>query len=103
MSGGMKQFGPFPNDNFEIVPVPVGEICTHCAEAIAEEEPGFRYANGPVAHYECFMRMSVGSLAHIEKRCSCFVPGAECTDPPEMARREAARVAVAAWHRLQPR
>ena len=48
-------------------------------------------------HRECQMRQFVGSVAHLEGRCQCFVPGSTCTDPPEMTRREAARAAVAAW------
>lgn len=50
-------------------------------------------------HSECHMRQFIGSLAHIEGRCSCFVPGATCTDPEGMTRREAAKAALAAWRK----
>lgn len=50
-------------------------------------------------HYECHMRQFLGSLAHVEKRCGCYVPGAEETDPPGMSLRDAARAAVAAFEK----
>lgn len=48
-------------------------------------------------HSECHMRQFLGSLAHIEGRCSCNIPGATETDPPNMTVRQAARAAVEAW------
>jgi hypothetical protein len=48
-------------------------------------------------HAECAFRSIMGSIAHIERRCSCYVKGADETDPPEMTRREAAKAALAAW------
>lgn len=50
-------------------------------------------------HRECAFRSVMGSVAHIEGRCSCFVAGACETDPPEMTRREAAKAALAAWEK----
>lgn len=72
-------------------------VCIHCDEPVLSSEEREQYANGPIAHRECFARRVIGSLAHIERRCSCYVPGATCTDPPEMTRREAARAAVKAF------
>ena len=57
----------------------------------------------PTVHYhrECHMRQITGSLAHIERRCGCYVPGATDTDPPEMTKRQAAKAAVAAWEKYR--
>lgn len=78
------------NDECPSVPPPVGELCAHCGEGIVAKDSGVVYANGPVAHRNCFLRGVFGSKSHIEKKCSCFVPGATCTDPSGMTVREAA-------------
>jgi hypothetical protein len=60
--------------------VPVGELCVHCEEKIAEDDSGKAtpYVRGDGTtetrhvHKECLMRMAVGSMAHLLKRCSCF-------------------------------
>jgi hypothetical protein len=44
------------------------------------------------------MRSALGSVAHIEERCSCFISGSEENDPPGMSKREAAKAAVKAWY-----
>jgi hypothetical protein len=80
--------------------MPLGNLfpCTHCGEDVnPETDEIFVYANGPVAHRECEMRAVLGSVAHLERRCGCFVPGSTENDPPGMTRREAARAAVALW------
>ena len=41
--------------------------------------------------------MIVGSVAHVERRCSCFVPGATDTDPEHMSRRQGAEAALRAY------
>ena len=98
-AGMMKWFGQaWPStlcEDCPRVPTPVGAICSHCAELIAEDDTGVIYANGPVAHRNCFLRGWMGSVAHIRKRCSCFVPGSDESDPPGMTRRQAADAAVA--------
>jgi len=94
---------------------PVGELCYRCGEPIDAgdfglimpawpapsrplntKELGFwRGANLPsrkIAHRECFLRCIIGSVGHLEMRCSCF--GGSAEDPPEMSRREAAIAAV---------
>jgi hypothetical protein len=68
-------------------------VCGYCEEPL---EGGRIIGN---THQECAMRTVVGSVAHIEKRCSCYVPGSEEGDPPGMTLREAARAAVAAHSR----
>lgn len=82
------------NDDCPHVPPPVGEKCVHCDEGIVAKDSGVIYSNGPVAHRNCFLRGMHGSLSHIKKECSCFVPGATCTDPEGMTYREAANLAA---------
>jgi len=50
-------------------------------------------------HDECDARSVIGSLAHVERRCSCYVAGSDEGDPPDMTTREAAQAALAAWLR----
>ena len=71
--------------------------CQWCKERIKRSEVD-PLVQTPM-HRECAFRSIMGSLAHIERRCSCFVKGAPETDPPEMTRREAAKAALAAWER----
>jgi len=78
------------NEECASVPPPVGEACVHCGEGIVARDSGVIYCNGPVAHRNCFLRGVLGSKAHVEKRCSCYVPGSLCGDPEGMTRREAA-------------
>lgn len=79
--------------------------CVHCDEPLDPHEvefPGSPSHWDQPLHRECAFRLLVGSLAHVEGRCSCYVPGADETDPPGMTRREAARAACRAWRRLNP-
>jgi hypothetical protein len=95
----MRWFGPpWPSILCEDEPVdiPVGQFCCHCDEPIVEGDSGVIYANGPIAHRNCFLRGIFGSVAHIEHRCSCFVKGASEGDDPKMTRRQAADAAVKA-------
>lgn len=39
-------------------------------------------------------RAVVGSVAHLQRTCSCYVEGSELNDPPGLSLREAAK---AAW------
>lgn len=75
--------------------------CCHCDEPIRIDDHIESYCNGPMAHRECFMRQAIGSVAHQEKRCSCFIPGSDCGDPPGMTRREAAKAAVELFYRTR--
>jgi hypothetical protein len=72
-------------------------FCIHCGEAVGFDEDFEHYVNG-ISHRECAMRAILGSVAHIEKRCSCYVPGSQENDPPGLSRREAAKAAVKAWN-----
>lgn len=53
-------------------------------------------------HFECGFRMIAGSVAHIQRRCSCFGGHDWHLDPPGMTRRQAARAALEAWKKVNP-
>jgi hypothetical protein len=75
--------------------------CVWCTEPIEAGERCWRFANGPLAHRVCALRQVIGSVAHLERRCSCYVPGADEGDPEGLTRREAAGAAVTAWMRQE--
>jgi len=72
--------------------------CLHCGEEIIDDDLAIVHNNGEIAeHKNCGLREIIGSVAHLERRCSCFVPGSTEGDPPGMSRREAANAAVRLW------
>lgn len=78
--------------------------CFYCKEPIVAGDSVTAINNGnDLMHRNCALRGVIGSLAHVHKRCSCFVPGSTESDPPEMTLREAAEAAVAEWRRLASR
>lgn len=79
------------------VPTPVGKVCRICDEAIAQGDMGTIDADGNVEHYECLMRLIIGSVGHLKRRCSCY--GGDEEDPPGMTKRQAAQAAVRLWHK----
>lgn len=101
------------------LPTPVGAFCLSCEEAIEPTDAGVVTAQSGldelaaaldpsdvllvdghrlVAHHlPCHLRSVLGSVGHIEGRCSCV--GGDEEDPPGLSRREAAIAAVAAWER----
>ncbi len=68
--------------------------CPYCDEEITAQDETQCYSNGVAEHRECFLRQIFGSVAHQEKRCSCFSPGSDSSDPAGMTKREAAKAAV---------
>lgn len=72
--------------------LPTGMACTYCREPIylTELAPN----RGALLHHECLFRSVIGSIAHQEQRCHCFVPGSTEDDPPGLSLREGARAAV---------
>jgi hypothetical protein len=103
--GLVKVFG-FKHPDLERIDLPVNTNCFHCEEPIRQGEPGFSMmhvgnlsASRVYEHRACFLRGIFGSVAHIEHRCSCFVPGSECGDPGGLTRRQAAEAAVRAYER----
>jgi hypothetical protein len=96
-----KNYGAPIYEDAEQVPAPVGELCVHCGEAITDGDDGFVLPGAGLAPYHraCFLRGIIGSVAHVQHRCSCFVPGSSENDPPGMTRREAAEAAVSTLER----
>lgn len=78
------------------VPAPLGQPCLLCGEAIEAGDTGTINLSGQVTHYECGMRMAVGSIGHQKRCCSCY--GGSEEDPPGMTFRQAAVAAVIYFH-----
>jgi hypothetical protein len=66
--------------------------CSFCEEPILKGEAARVF--GEPLHQECHLRLIFGSVAHLERRCGCFVPGSMESDPLTMTKRQAARAAV---------
>jgi len=88
----MKYFGPecSMKEGETLVDTPVGVQCIYCESPILAVEMGTLEPMGPL-HYECHMRMIVGSVGHQLKQCSCF--GGTLEDPEGLTKREASIVA----------
>jgi hypothetical protein len=71
--------------------------CAYCEEEIM---PGDLLSDMmQPTHANCALRMVIGSVAHVEKRCSCYITAAHETDPPGMTKREAADAAAEAFRK----
>lgn len=76
---GVRWDAPAFEDAPEL-PTPVGERCLLCDEPIREGESGIviGYVGADLEpgvapeHIECFLRSILGSVSHLEKRCSCY-------------------------------
>lgn len=53
------------------------------------------------AHRECGARSALGSVAHIERRCGCYIKGSTDNDDPTLTKREAAKAALKAFLALR--
>lgn len=87
--------------------------CLYCDEplSLADTEPnaierllhsdemGSDLHTGQRCHRVCLFRSVSGSVAHIEGRCGCFVPGSSERDDPGLTRLQAAEAALAAFRR----
>jgi hypothetical protein len=65
--------------------------CVWCKEEVLPEDCDPVIAD---CHWECQLRMIIGSVAHIAQQCSCYVDGSTENDPPGMTMREAAKAAA---------
>lgn len=87
----------------EIAPkaeVPVGRVCGWCGETFGPEDSGLLLDADETTmpyHVECQLRSVLGSVAHVEHRCGCFVMGSDDNDDPRLTKREAAIAAVKAY------
>ena len=106
----MKWYGPddrppFDTSDITRIDTPMDTMCAWCDERIDAQDYGYAIplvrpidaVMTQYRHHECFARCILGSVAHQNRRCSCFVPGSEEEDPPGMTRREAARAALKLW------
>lgn len=71
-------------EDAEPAPTPVGKRCAFCPDVIVEGDQGFlmgTISSGPdgepvpavmPVHRECMVRSTVGSVEHLEGRCTCF-------------------------------
>ena len=73
--------------------------CAFCGERVAEGEDCGAMLEAP-SHYECALRSVIGGYNHLRGRCTCC-GGTLPPDPPELSKRDAARVAVAFWRLSQ--
>lgn len=93
----MKYFGDpkFRKPHEEQVETPIGAQCRYCEEPILEGDTGTADSLELVLHYECGLRLAIGSVGHMKGLCSCF--GGTEEDPPG-TRRQAAIAAARYWH-----
>jgi hypothetical protein len=90
----MKYFGPPHLRKLHEMQIatPLHMACGHCGERFADGDIGTIDLGGTALHYECGMRLVIGSVGHQKKQCVCY--GREDEDPPGMTKREAARAAL---------
>jgi len=74
--------------------------CPWCGEPVEPEDDVHVTAQtldgSPVLmHAECVVRLRIGSVGHMLRRCSCY--GGNMSDPPGLSRRDAARQARALY------
>lgn len=99
MNAIVKYFGhPSRKKEWEVqIATPIGDRCLICQEVISEGDSGTINVAGQTSHYECEMRLVVGSVGHQNKLCHCF--GGDQEDPEGMTIREAAVAAVYLWEK----
>ncbi len=81
--------------------MPVGETCLLCTEPVAGDDSGivtpYMDARGQTRrspiHIECHLRSVLGSVPHLEGRCSC-VTGRKADDRTSQSYRQEARDTV---------
>lgn len=95
----VKWFGPIRTTGISEIAVPVGKLCHYCHEPFEAADSGIEDWQGDYFHRNCHLRPLIGSIAHVEQRCGCFIEGSEEGDPLHMTPRQAADAAVAAWEK----
>lgn len=100
--GRAHRLWPCPafEDAVEVEPPGPDARCVWCPEGFEDGDPGIRYANGPAAHLECWLRQGIGGANHQRGLCICC-GGDMDPDPPGLTPREAARHAVAIHEALR--
>lgn len=72
--------------------------CRYCDEDVLSTDKR-AWPDLPV-HYECAVRLVIGSAAHQLHECTCY--GGKRDDPPCMTRRQSAQLAAEAFDALAP-
>ena len=72
--------------------------CEWCDEVVLAAERDYAFVQ-PM-HRECGFRTSVGSVAHLLRRCNCYKLGSTLSDPPDLTKREAARAAYELFRQM---
>jgi hypothetical protein len=83
----------------------MGTLCAYCDEPITGPSNVLPHLDQggwttKTYHRECSLRMVIGGINHILRRCTCC-GGTEPPDPPGRTRRQAALMAVVAWQRRE--
>lgn len=81
------------------IDTPIGKSCYHCGEIFVEGDQGVTNIQDYSFHYECNLRGILGGANHIRGTCTCC-GGSDDPDPPNVSKREAARLAVLEWEKL---
>jgi hypothetical protein len=76
------------------MPIPP-DHCALCHEPLPPED-----AIRSNVHPECGFRSVMGSLAHLQGCCGCYVVGSEENDPPGLTARQASQAAYDYWNSL---
>jgi hypothetical protein len=82
-------------DEDDHIETPIG-VCLHCGEIFMQGDRGVTDMQGQAMHLECQIRGIVGGVNHIRGTCLCC-GGTDDPDPPNVSKREAARLAVLEW------
>lgn len=118
----MRWFGLGPPFSYACIDTPhaatpTDASCAWCEEPIASSDYGYliphvdgvHNPDAPTSeidvrelayHGECWQRQLIGSVGHIEQRCSCY--GGTEEDPPGLSKRDAATAAVKAFAAKRP-
>jgi hypothetical protein len=75
----------------------VAPPCSLCDEPVLSSDRQGQLGTGEAVHAECLLRSVMGSVAHIQQRCGCFISGSTDGDPEGMSKRQAAMAAVLAF------
>jgi hypothetical protein len=104
---GSRPFSPLCR-SLERAPIPLGRNCDWCEEEITELEMGYlvpilisfeamtetgTLREAPY-HWECWVRQVIGSPQHILGECICPNAGHTMHRPPELTKRQEAKLAV---------
>lgn len=116
MTFPLQHFGPGNHDGPEAdvwTDTPIGKPCDWCEEIFIAADRGVSVPRLNIViagreedeetrayyHFNCFLRSIIGSVAHLEGKCTCC--GGSSHEPPGLTRRQAADAAVLLFHQKQ--